>query len=372
MSQFPDEFDSQQLDVNPQKQADSSNKNTVEGNKNSTVQGNDNQAVLGSNNNVFYGSNNQIQFVSSNAQNLPPQKPKREIPPLLPCLVNRSQQEYQLEMGIKKLIKKTPQSPLICIIHGDECQSHDRFLNRLYKVSLPKFLEEELIIKYHLPSPPKLNNYRELSDYLHNQLAQIIVNRSSAHLEEIKDCFNDSPQPILIHTHLSSEQLQKQELETLNNFLNFWHTWPVEVNQKLIICIFIKYKGQIKSTKNSDKIRSFFHWIKYFLQRYRYQKIKKKIYQYIESLSQSNFDKFTCLSGLVLPELTVVHQWEVEEWVRMEDTQKVIGEAMADKFIKEIRELFDKYSSDIIPMDDLADDLIKLLKSNLSGEGEMT
>jgi inactive STAND len=378
MSQLPDDFDPQLPDANPIKQADSYiNKNAVQGNENSTVQGNKNQAILGNSNTVFYGNNNQIQFVFPITKKLQQQQPERQIPSLLPYLVNRSKQEYELEKGIKKLVEKAPISPLICIIHGDEFQSHDKFLERLHKVSLPKFLGQDSIKQYHLPSPPKLKNSHEFSDYLRNKLADIVIQRSSASLEEINAFFNECTIPILIHTHLLTEQLQKQEFSTLHNLLNFWHTWPIQIEQNLIICIFIKYQIKRKNqTKNSDIISLFFSFVNYFFKQYRYQRVNQKIYQHIETLSLSNFEKFNRLSGLVLPELTGVNRGEVEDWVRMEYTQNVIGEAMADKLIKEIRELFHKWeeqnSSNTIPMDDLADNLIKLLKSNLSGEGEIT
>ncbi len=249
-------------------------------------------------------------------------------------------------------------------------QSHDKFLERLYKVSLPKLLGQDSIKQYHLPSPPKLKNSHEFSDWLCKTLAEIVIQRRSASPEEINVFFNEFSIPVLIHTHFLTEQLQKKEFENLHNLLNFWHTWPVQMSQKLIICIFIKYQiKRKKHTKNSDIITLFCSCVNYFLKQHRYQRVNQKIYQYIERLSASNFDKCNGLSALVLPELTGVNRGEVEDWVRMEYTQNVIGEAIADKLIKEIRELFDKWeeqnSSNAIPMDDLADNLIKLLQSNL-------
>ncbi|PNJ91567.1 hypothetical protein CEP14_13710 [Cylindrospermopsis raciborskii C04] len=76
----------------------------------------------------------------------PSDLPKRKIPSLLPYLVNRIEQEYELG---RVIVRNSP-SPLICIIHGDEFQSHDKFLERLHKVSLPRFLGEESIKKYRL------------------------------------------------------------------------------------------------------------------------------------------------------------------------------------------------------------------------------
>ncbi len=379
MSQLPDDFDTQQPDINPIKQTDIfKDQNIVDGNENTTVQGNGNQAAQGHKNILVSGSNNQIHVFSLNGENLPRQKFAREIPPLLPHLVNRKKQDYELAKGIKKLIEKTPLSPIICIIHGDELQCHDRFLERLHEVSLPKYLGQESIKKYYLLSPPELKDAHDCLDYLRTTLAEIVINRREASLEEINDYFNKFPTPILIHTRLFIKQLQKQEFATLDNLLNFWHAWPFPINQNLIICISIKYEIKRKRhTKKSNIVaRLFSYFISYFLKKNRYQKVNQEIHQYIEMLSRSNFDKFHRLSGLVLPELTGVSREDVEEWVYMECTQNVIGEAMADKLLKKIRELFyeweEQNSSNTIPMDDLAEKLRELLESNLSGEGEIT
>ncbi|MBD2452358.1 hypothetical protein H6G76_35715 [Nostoc sp. FACHB-152] len=141
--------------------------NAIQGNENSAVQGNENSAVIGNRNTVFYGNNNQINFVVTGNKNLPQQKPRKKIPPLLPYLVNRSKQEYELEQKIRQ----APRFPLICIIYGDEFQSHQGFLERIYKVSLPKFLEQDLIQRYHLPSPPNFHNFEEYSNYFKGRQA---------------------------------------------------------------------------------------------------------------------------------------------------------------------------------------------------------
>ncbi|MBD2213641.1 hypothetical protein H6G27_27800 [Nostoc linckia FACHB-104] len=367
----------QQPDANSTQQADSStSQNVVQGNQNRVIQGNDNKAVLGNSNTVVYGNNNQIQFVIPSTEKLQQQQHEREIPSLLPYLANRSEQEFELDKSIKKLIEKNPPYPLICIIHGDEYQSHDKFLERLHKVSLPKFLgldpNQDLIKKYHLPCSAQLKNTYDFSDYLRKNLSDSVTGDSLASLEEINDFFYKCSIPVLVHTHLFTEQWTRQRFDILQKILDFWQEWPVlRSSQKIIVCIFIKYKTRRKKYTNNSFKTWLFSFIIYLLKQYRHQRVNHKICRYIETLSLSNFEKFNRLSGVALPKLIGVKREDVENWVRMEYTQTVIGEAMADKLFKEIRELFDKWeeqnSSNIIPMDDLADNLIKLLKSNLSG-----
>ena len=50
---------------------------------------------------------------------------RREIPSLLPYLPNRTAQEFELGQAIQNLFIKTIRQPLVCVVHGDEFQSHD-------------------------------------------------------------------------------------------------------------------------------------------------------------------------------------------------------------------------------------------------------
>ncbi|MEM9449285.1 MAG: hypothetical protein AAGA75_12230 [Cyanobacteria bacterium P01_E01_bin.6] len=80
-----------------------------------------------------------------------------KVPPLLPYLPDRTEQEYELGKAIQNLMVRPRQQPLLCIVHGDEQQSHDQFLDRLQKVSLPRLLQLNLkttsIRDYHLKWP---------------------------------------------------------------------------------------------------------------------------------------------------------------------------------------------------------------------------
>jgi hypothetical protein len=283
-----------------------------------------------------------------------PGKLQQPIPSLFPYSVNRNEQESKL----REEIKKPSPYPLICIIHGDEYQSHDTFSSRLEKL-LPQLLEQEKITRYLLRFPSQRKNSKEFSDYLRNELA-VNIGIEYASLKEINDYFYKLS-PIVIKIFLLTEDLQSQGLESLHQLLEFWQEWPsLYNNQKIIICIFIRY--QIKPINFKDYgIIKLFSFLSDLFKQYHYDKINKKISQQINS--PSNFNKFNRLSGLVLPQLTGVNRRDVEYWVRME-----FGEEITHELIREIGELFNKWetqnSSKEIPMDDLAKKLIELLKSN--------
>jgi hypothetical protein len=94
-----------------------------------------------------------------------------------------------------------------------------------------------------------------------------------------------------------------------------------------------------------------------------YQSKNKKIKAEVEKLSRENFQRFSRLSGIVLPELTGVSQGQVEHWARSDEVKSFIGEDMIGDLIAQIEKMFQKYPSDTIPMCDLA----QLLKELLEG-----
>ncbi|NMG18837.1 hypothetical protein [Brasilonema bromeliae] len=163
----------------------------------------------------FFVAGNVI-FQNSGRDNVQPTlyQSERELPSLLPYLANRSDQEFELAKALQLLLKQVLPLPLVCIIHGNEFQSHDKFLERLQKFSVPRLLgldpNQTVIKKYCLDWPAGLKNLDELRDRLSKNLADSVLGYSFASLEEINATFCKYPNPIIIHTHLLTEDWRQQ------------------------------------------------------------------------------------------------------------------------------------------------------------------
>ena len=171
---------------------------------------------------------------------------ERVVPSLLPYLPNRTEQEFELGRAVQKLMTQTPRRPLVCIVHGDEFQSHDKFLERLRKVSLPRLLRLDLsqtaVKEYHLGWPSSLKSLKILPDRLCKNLADTVENYSLATVEQINQTFCRCPGPVVVHLHLLTEDWQRLGSGLLPKVLEFWQHWPdLTPDQTLIICVFIKY-----------------------------------------------------------------------------------------------------------------------------------
>jgi hypothetical protein len=298
-----------------------------------------------------------------------PSPPK--IPSLLPYLPNRKQQDEELFEAIQNYLNQVPPKPLVCVIHGDEFQSHDKFLERLKKLSFPKYMDwdsKQMSVKdYDLAWPSELKKLDDLESLLCKDLAEKFLSSSSINKDTIKETINKAfceyPSPIIICTYLLTEDWQNQGDLILDKFLHFWQNWPdLTPGKRIIICLSIKYQVKKKgSSKDSIFIRFWAYLINYFKPQ-NYQSENKKIKTKLEKLSDESFRQFSRLSGIVLPELTGVSRSQVETWARSDVVKDFIGEEMVGKLIDNITEMFQNHPSKTIPMSDLAEELGNILK----------
>lgn len=339
----------------------------------------DSQAISVREGGFFVAGNVIFQNGRSDETRPTPYLAKRELPSLLPYLPNRVDQEFELGQAFQKIFRQASPHPLVCVIHGDEFQSHDKFLERLQKLSIPRLSgfdpRQTKIKEYPLSWPSGLKNLDDLAARLCKNLADSVLGYSFSSLEEINKTLCKYPDPIIIHTHLLTEDWQHGP-DILHKLLEFWQNWPdLLPGQQLIICLFIKYQ-----IKRPPKIEGFsltwlLSYLRIFLKRRQCRRMNNRICKHIEALKASNCSQFDRISVICLPQLSGISRTHVENWARSEETKQFVGEAMIERLIDAIGEMFElweqKTSSNLIPMDDLAENLINLLKSLVMAEGEV-
>lgn len=280
----------------------------------------------------------------------------RKIPPILPYMVNRSDQVFRLEQAIKSL-NVAPSRPVVCLIHGDDRQSHDTFFERLKISTLPRLLNlsEQISIKdYSLIWPTKVN-IDELHQWFEEHLRAKIVGSGQASIAEINQRLFQLRSPVIIYSPLSIYNWRKDELKSITSFLTFWQKWPnLAPNQRLFIFLSIKYVNQTPGV----------------LSRF-IQKFSKRAMA--ESLEEIAFSEFDGILGVRLPKLDAVTREEVENWI-YEKVKNMLDDTMIVNFFQsEIRQIFEEWHEQTgaiaIPMEELAPRLQKMLFKYLENEG---
>ncbi len=307
---------------------------------------------------------------STGANYLPSKAVKKEIPPLLPYLANRHEQELKLKQAYKSYQESLNQGsprPLVCIIHGDEFQTHDTFFERLQKYSVPQILgldqNQKKIQTYLLPC----RNMWQLETQLSEELADSVLGSGYSSLEAINETLCKYPVPVIVHTHLLTQHWQ-EDREVLRKFLGFWQRWPdLVAGQQLIICLFVKYQKKGRASTKKISLLWLWDYLKGLVIPDYYRRLNTKIYKQIKALNTSEFREFDRIYSIVLPELTGISRMHVEEWARSKETIQFVGEDLIEKLLIGIRDMFEswecKTSSSTMPMENLAENLKNLLKA---------
>lgn len=277
------------------------------------------------------------------------EKKAKRIPPLLPYLADRSEQEFKLQDALDR---HQQAHPLIVIVHGDEFQCQDKYLERVQSVSLPRMLQLnndlEIVKAYPLDWPARIPDLNELPRRIQKVLSDVVLRHSMGKITEIQWKLAEHSGPVLIHTHLLSQDWKEQGELILDRFIHFWQIWPeLAPRQRLFIFIFVKY--QVKYDSRG--------WLAFS------KSLNERI---AEQLEQFDFSQYAPLSGIVLKKLIGVTRSEAEEWARSPEVNAICD---CETLISAIRRLYEQESKGNqtqISMEKLVDGLKAIMKEQIS------
>jgi Domain of unknown function (DUF4062)/inactive STAND len=274
---------------------------------------------------------------------------KPTIPHLLPYLSDRSEQENELGQALEFHHQNRPRRPFVCIIHGDEYECHDMFLERLQRIMLPQLLkldnEHATIKDYLLQWPASAGTRQNRLNVVRSNLATALVGNSAAPVAEIIAALSRHETPVMIHTHLFAEDWPHDGPGLIAGFFDFWKNWSdLAPGQFLFICLCVKYKSLVKLG---------------FWERRKFKRLNDAIRRFLIDL---NFAVDQKIHGVTLPELRAISHREVVEWVHMHAREF----CHIDELLPKIRALYEQTALRApeggICMERLAVELKKLLQ----------
>ncbi|MEM7760584.1 MAG: hypothetical protein AAF298_21000 [Cyanobacteria bacterium P01_A01_bin.40] len=274
--------------------------------------------------------------------------------PLLAYLMDRESQDRKLNQLFNDFISNSNSNkPIICILHGDKSQGHDKFLERTREVFLRtkiKLDHDCSINRYLIRCPKNINNQQEFHEQLCSELATEITKDSLSSVQEINETISDVH--TMIYIHLSVEDWYQLKIDCIGFFLEFWQKWTdLCSGQFLMVCLSIKYPTEENLS---------------FCKRYRLRRMKRKFINRLEQYFNSQLSQSDRIMGTILPELKGIKQIDVEDWLSIEVEKLFQDDGIIEHLNHEITFLYEnwekEHSSKVIPMNDLAENLGKLLK----------
>jgi Domain of unknown function (DUF4062)/inactive STAND len=265
------------------------------------------------------------------------ERPKREIPELLPHLTDRTKQIHRLRKAVEFSTDNKSRRPFVCVVHGDKQESHHMFCRRLVHKALPDLLRldrEVGIGKKELAWRPGSGKLEQQFDLLYGELSFEFTGRTSASKNEIQAAITNYGRPVFIEIHLSSSDLQDGGAQLIEKYLDLWASWPNVSPMGLIVVLAIQYEI-------AEGVS--------FLKKRKLNNIKAETQRFLERIDFVGHDR---LDGVVCPEIESVSEEDVMDWARMEAEEYRCFDELSPK----IRKLFEG-PDDRIPMEQLATDL---------------
>jgi len=255
-----------------------------------------------------------VQGISAAVRGMRPAAPERphqggfQVPPLLPYMCDRSDQEMELAPALRRHQTDTPRRPFLCVVHGDQDECHSEFLERLQHDTIPRLLNLKArslsVEHYTLPWPSQIRSGGATAAF-HALLGLSILGDGAASTQEIFDVIPPE-RPVMIVLRLKTEDLAGGGLAALSAFFDFWNAWPdLPIGRALICVVSVRHQ-------RLDKFG--------FFVRRRLKNTHEEARRFIAAL---DFGLHAGLGGIVLPELRAITHHDVIVWSESRQVREI-------------------------------------------------
>jgi hypothetical protein len=195
---------------------------------------------------TMHGEDSDKAWKISRAPGVPPLSGETvEIPPLLPYLCDREEQETPLGFGIATHRRERPHRPLVVLIHGEHRQALERFIDRLQDPTLPIFLRREPLLR----KGPLMfldtghGKIEERLEPLRRLLGEALCRNPEAELTALAQGVVECRSPVMVDINFQCEEDQPgPDAKLLSTWLAWLARWPeIPMNQDLIFLLRFGY-----------------------------------------------------------------------------------------------------------------------------------
>jgi hypothetical protein len=173
---------------------------------------------------------------------------KQVDPDLLPYLADRKSQLKQFTQIVHTYLPEFDVPPIICILHGKDRQSHEKFIECLKYPHWEKsgFADKSRAgLECKQIALPRIT-FEDYEDFKECMLEGIRPEATAEYTQEytiIAKAFNRfQDKPYLLHTYVQSNEWQQTDGQILDYFIRFWQDWPCRKKGSILIaCLIVKY-----------------------------------------------------------------------------------------------------------------------------------
>jgi hypothetical protein len=273
----------------------------------------------------------------------------RRFPTLVPYFCDRFPQRRALHRVLFPPESDTKaSSPLVFVLHGDQTQSHGRFIDCLkhrYVADLIEKPAEKTPVKEYQLRWPRARTADAFLHELLDGLGEAVCGRPGVVKESIATRLSDIQDPVLLTVALPVSQWHPGiDPPLLEVFTRFWADWSFALRcWPTIVLVSVQYPtvtgGVIDRWLRSRRVR----------------RGKELVEGALESLNRTHVNA----GGFGLSRLTDVPMEEALAWARSEEVRRLSGDADVEV---DVRNLYDGHHVDQMPMEPLAKGLTNILQ----------
>lgn len=168
---------------------------------------------------------------------------------LVTWLIDRAQQTYELAKVIQQTQSTNAPRPVVCILHGNDDECHDKFVQRIVEYQLQRLIPSTALgVPQHFLLDLPARGYKsaaELHDFLRADLGANGLANMAATTADISARFALLRAPVVIQTLMRAEGWSSAAHRTVADYLEFWAQWPALAPQQWII-VFLCIRAQPK------------------------------------------------------------------------------------------------------------------------------
>ncbi len=275
------------------------------------------------------------------------------FPEAVPNRVDRDPQLRALRQALRKALGTSPPRPVVAVAWGGKGQGQDAFVERLGREDLRQLLRlsDERKLHDHLLRWPRY--WRQLSAGLLERLGEEVVGDDLAGAARIDAAWGHDP--VLVSALLDAGDWRRDGARAVQAFAELWRGWPeLDAGQALVALLTFELgEAELYGTVGC------------WLRRLGWRRGEPKIAGEFEGALAGD-DRIV---GVVLPRLHAVELGEARDWARR--TAREYGWP-AGRLLHPVDACYRQRGAGALPIDDLIDELRRILERELFPQEAMT
>lgn len=172
--------------------------------------------------------------------------PVADVEDILPCLADRSDQADALRKLVRENLGVTPRQPLVCILPGPTPEMHETFVERFYRIMLPRALGlancDRSVDFWRMSWPEQSGNLAARLERLKGELWEELDHPEGGDDEELRRELVSRGVSLVVRSNIYQKMWGDDDPELIERWVAFWQSIPrLGPRQMIVVALCLRY-----------------------------------------------------------------------------------------------------------------------------------